>query len=222
MGDLPAGVLFSPNPLPQLADNTVSYQRTQVSSGNSNFYARDWTPKPVSQTAVNVGQAVRPLSSAPRIIINEVNPNAIDFVELYNYGCSVVNLQGYQLEIYSEYELPVFFTFPAMSIDPGSEVMTVSDNTSPGVNEVYIGRNINWVAAGSAAAVLRDPNDHIVDFYHLRGVTLDVMGDLPSSVSFGPNPLPSFADTTLSYQRAQVVQNTLHATGQPGSSVKPA
>lgn len=203
MGTLPLGISFDAAPFPLLSVASNTYQRQHVSNTATTFFARDWAEAEETVGSVNVHQAtITPANSGnPQVIINEIFTGSPDSIELFNYGCDPINLVGFEVEIYSEFEAVKTFQIPSIQLLPGATPFTLQDSPSGDPNFLDIDTNINWVSNGGAAVVLRDAQDNLID-YVIQGDT--ILGGLPWGMLFSPSSLPIFSGSGLSYQRRSV------------------
>ncbi len=117
--------------------------------------------------------------AAGRVVINEIELGAADAVELYNGSPDVVELGGWQLQVYAnsaDAGAPQIYTFPPFTLNPG-EVAVLHEGGLPTANgriHLYAGDrqvfNAAWNHGIDGAVVLRNGQGQAVDFVRWRGL----------------------------------------------------
>lgn len=115
--------------------------------------------------------------AAGHVVINEIDLGAADAVELYNGSAAVVDLTGWQIEVYANgttQDPTRIYTFAPRMLNPG-ETVTLHEGGLPvdnGPYHVYGGDrtvfNASWNAGVDGAVVLRNSSATAVDFVRWR------------------------------------------------------
>jgi hypothetical protein len=113
------------------------------------------------------------VTAGGRVVISEVELGAADAIELMNTSDEVVDLTGWQIEVYAngtQQDPTRVYTFPPFTLDPG-ECVAVHEGDDPTLNgryHLYAGDrtvfNASWNPGVDGACVLRDPTQAAVDF----------------------------------------------------------
>lgn len=116
--------------------------------------------------------------SAPRLLITEVNSNAVggDFFELFNFGTTTVDLTGWKWDDDSaSFVDPTNATFPAASIAPGQRLLVLAGTDAAAFRAAWgLAATVPVVAAGGPglgggdAVVLFDPTGKVIASFNFR------------------------------------------------------
>jgi hypothetical protein len=95
---------------------------------------------------------------ADYVVINEAHLGAADWLEIFNFGGSPVDMTGWEVIFYDNRNLlPNMWTFPSFTLDAGASVSLREYSGSNTPTVLYVGFNIWWVdytPFGGGAALL--------------------------------------------------------------------
>src|SRR5688572_14963459 len=121
--------------------------------------------------------AINEVLSTNTAVNQDENGNYEDWVELYNYGTTAVNLNGYGLS--DEAALPHKWSFPSVTLNPGQYLLvwcSDKNRTNP-ANPLHT--NFKISAAGETLYLTNQSTLNLATFQAIS---------LPANVSYGKSP----------------------------------
>ena len=105
----------------------------------------------------------------PDILINEADPGANDYVELYNAESFAVDLTNYQFIAKTSGGTTTTFTLPSFTLNPGAYVVLHETSGTNTATDLFFNSNISWTSTGGGSGALVNTTGVGIDFFRWGG-----------------------------------------------------